>query len=264
MKPFKCVESLYWISGLLSVLILLAMTTHGNLTASYLWQPGELARRMLGDRPSSVPPTRELWPPINAPRIPITISTLQVAYLQEEPPPRRAATLPSQQYAPESPPIGYVSYQPRFCTVGTNTDAPPGIIDKLRSIFSKTKTHEAQIGAGRLTAVIEETTLEPKEDNATRKVLNGIRKAISGAKSRVVPETETVDSPKIVYDMPKPGDRMNSVFGSRDRSKWIPSRTSCSRRFQALGSWCSSKVRPRRRSPPRRQSYQPRLQITQV
>lgn len=238
------------------------MQTHGNLTASYLWQPAEFARRMLGERPSPVPPTRDLWPP---PQQPLSISTLHVAYLHDEPQPRRSATLPPQSYVtanipePEHP-------RPRVCTVGTNTDPPPTLITRLRSLL-KRKENEPETNqqppTGRLTAVPRETTFDVKEEeNSARRTLNGIKKALTGAKYKIAPGNETVDSPKIVYDMPKPGDRMTTTFGARDRRRWckVPTRASCIRRLQDVGGWCQA--RPHR--PQRRQPHPPQLQITQV
>lgn len=239
------------------------MQTHGNLTASYLWQPGEFARRMLGERPSPVPPTRELWPPTS----PLSISTLHVAYLQEEPPPRRASTLPPRQFL--RTPTPQDRYQdipqdiPRFCTIGTNTDPPPTILSRIRNLFkSDTKNEKPPQPAGRLTAVteaIEQTS--DGDENVARRAFSGIKRAISGAKHRIAPGSGTVDSPKIVYDVPKPGDRMTTAFGSRSGPRrWLPSNVSCARRLRSLGTSCV----PTRRPPPRRQPRTARLQITQV
>ncbi|XP_013186905.1 uncharacterized protein LOC106132122 [Amyelois transitella] len=236
------------------------MQTHGNLTASYLWQPGELARRMLGERPSPVPPTRDIWP---TPHQPLSISTLHVAYLQDEPAPRRAATLPPQPYVPTTIPLEHEHSRPRVCTVGTNTDPPLTVLGRLRRLIRKDE--DGPIGQpppGRLTAIPRETALDVKEEeNAAKRAYSGIKKAISGAKYRIAPGTETVGSPKIVYDMPKPGDRMTTTFGVREPRKWfsMPSAATCSRRIRSVGGWC----RPRPQRPPRRQP-QPRLQITQV
>ncbi|XP_049873511.1 uncharacterized protein LOC126372043 isoform X4 [Pectinophora gossypiella] len=239
------------------------MQTHGNLTASYLWQPGEFARRMLGERPSPVPPTRELWPP---PQHQLSISTLQVAYHQDDSYSRRAATLPPQPYVPTTVPIEREHGRPRVCTVGTNTDPPQTLLSKLRNLFKK-QDEDVPIGhppPGRLTAVPRETALDTKEEeNKARRALNGIKKAISGAKYRIAPGTETVDSPKIVYDAPKPGDRMTTTFGAREPRKWcrLPSKESCEKKLRGVGSWCAEQ-RPRR--PPRREPHAPCLQITQV
>lgn len=237
------------------------MQTHGNLTASYLWQPGEFARRMLGERPSPVPPTRELWPPQQQ----LSISTLHVAYLQDEPYTRRAATLPSQPYAPTTVPIEY-DHRPRVCSVATNTEPPPSLFDKLRFLLKRKQDDEIveaqQPTTGRLTAV-RETAIDSKEgENPARKAYNGLKKAISGAKYRIAPGSETVDSPKISYELPKPGDRMTTTFGARESKSWckLPSRDGCRRHLRAIGDWCTR--RPRR--PPRRQSQPRRLQITQV
>ncbi|XP_052747710.1 uncharacterized protein LOC113520744 isoform X1 [Galleria mellonella] len=236
------------------------MQTHGNLTASYLWQPGEFARRMLGERPSPVPPTRDLWPP---PQQPLSISTLHITYLQDEPIPRRAATLPPQTYVPLSMPDEPEHSRPRLCTVGTNTDPPETILNKLKRLTRRQgDVPVGQPPPGRLTAVPRETAIDGKEENAALRALNEIKKAISGAKYRITPGVETVESPKIVYDMSKPGDRMTTTFGARESHKWcsIPSKASCSRRLRAMGGWC--RQHPRR--PPRRQSQPPSLQITQV
>ncbi|KAJ2949090.1 hypothetical protein O0L34_g6029 [Tuta absoluta] len=258
------------------------MHTHGNLTASYLWQPGELARRMLGERPSPVPPTRELWPP---PHQQLSISTLQIAYQLDDTYARRAATLPPQSYAPTdayvptsepypstletySPttvPIERTRSRPRLCTIGTNTDPPPTILSRLRDLFKRPE--EPPIGhppPGRLTAVPRETALDIKEDESrARRAISGIKRAISGAKYRIAPGNEAVDSPKISYDMPKPGDRMATTFGARETRKWckLPSKATCEKKLRGVGSWCADQ-RPRR--PTRREPHQPRLQITQV
>lgn len=248
------------------------MQTHGNLTASYLWQPGEFARRVLGERPSPVPPTRDLWPP----QQPLSISTLQVAYLQNEPYNRRAATLPSQPYVPTTEPVdreyvredysrGYPRehrqvHRPRVCTIGTNTDPPPTIFSRLRLLIKKEETPIGYPPPGRLTAVPRETAIESNEENKARRAINGIKRAFTGAKYRIAPGTETVDSPKIVYHVPKPGDRMTTTFGARESRSWckLPSRADCGRKLRGVGSWCH----PRR--PARRQPDPPRLQITQV
>lgn len=242
------------------------MQTHGNLTASYLWQPGEFARRMLGERPSPVPPTRELWPP--PPQQPLSISTLHIAYLQDEPLPRRAATLPCPSYPAAISDQEYT--RPRVCTVGTNTEPPPTLLNRLRLLMKRQETESDKIitpscpPTGRLTAVPKETTFEIKEEETSaRRTFNGIKKAITGVKYRVAPGSEAVESPKIVYDMPKPGDRMTTTFGADEKkSRWckVPSRAGCSRRLRAFSEWC--RRRPRR--PPRRQPHLPRLQITQV
>lgn len=263
MNTVKCTKPRIRLASMVCVPLVKirnVMQTHGNLTASYLWQPGEFARRMLGERPAPVPPTRELWPP---PQQPLSISTLHVAYMQDDLPPRRAATLPLQPYAPTTLPLE-PEYKPRVCTVGTNTDPPTTILSRLRNFLRKPE--ETPIGLpppGQLTAVPRETAFDVKEhENPARKAFNGFKKAISGAKYRIAPGTETVESPKIVYDIPKPGDRMTTTFGVREPRRWwkLPSREACSRRLRAIGSWCER--RPRR--PPRRQSAPPRLQITQV
>ncbi|XP_030031012.1 uncharacterized protein LOC115447879 isoform X2 [Manduca sexta] len=231
------------------------MQTHGNLTASYLWQPGEFARRMLGERPSPVPPTRELWPP---PQQPLSISTLHVAYLQDEPPPRRTAPLPP----PTCPVVPEHEYtRPRVCTVGTNTDPPPTILSRIRTLVKRNEGSPNQPVA-RLTAVPKETSFDVKEEeNPARKAFNRIQKAITGAKYKIAPGTEAVESPKIVYDISKPGDRMQTTFGQEERSCCkMPTREEFHRRLRAVGGW----FRRRPRMPPRRQAHLPRLQITQV
>lgn len=250
------------------------MQEHGNLTASYLWQPAEFARRMLGERPSPVPPTRNFWPPLQQP---LSISTLHVAYLQDEPirVPRRSVTLPPQTYV-STPALDHEVHEyitsapirPRVCTVGTNTEPPPTVYSRISRLFKRQEEDiiirpTPQPPTGKLTAVPRETTFDLKEDeNRARKTLNDIKKAISGAKYRIAPGNEAVDSPKIVYDQPKPGNRMTTTFGASERHRWcrVPSRAACSRRLRALGGWCG----PRPRRPPRRQPQLPRLQITQV
>lgn len=265
MKTDKCTKpciGLAIVKNVPLVKIGIVMQTHGNLTASYLWQPGEFARRMLGARPAPIPPTRELWPP----QQPLSISTLHIAYLQDEPLPKRAATLPCQAYT--VPDHDYV--KPQVCTVGTNTDPPPKLINKLRFLVKRqdstpAKTITASISpAGRLTAIPRETTFEVKEEeNSTKRAFSGIKKAITGVKYRVAPGSEAVDSPKIVYEIPKPGDRMSTTFGAeKETRRWckLPSRASCSRSLRTFRDWC--RRRPRR--PPRRQPNLPRLQMTQV
>lgn len=241
--------------------IRVVMQTHGNLTASYLWQPGEFARRMLGERPSPVPPTRELWPP---PQQPLSISTLHVAYLQDEPYSRRASTLPPQPYVPTTVPVEREHARPRVCTIGTNTDPPPTVLSRLRRLLNREEeTPTGHPPPGRLTAVPRETAIDAREEeNRALKAINGIKKALSGAKYRIAPGTETVESPKIVYDRSKPGDRMTTTFGARTQRRWckMPSRAACGRRLRDVGSWCTA--RPAR--PPRREPHPPRLQITQV
>lgn len=270
MKSYKRTKPSIGLASVVCVLLVntgIVMQTHGNLTASYLWQPGEFARRMLGERPSPVPPTRELWPP---PQQPLSISTLHIAYLQDEPlPPRRAATLPCQTF-PATINVEQEYSRPRVCTVGTNTEPPPTIFTRMRRLIKRSQDEPDKTitpncpPTGRLTAVPRETTFDIKEDeNSARRAFNGIKKAISGVKYRVAPGSEVVDSPKIVYHVPKPGDRMTTTFGAEERKRsWckLPSRTSCSRRLRAFSDWC--RHRPRR--PPRRQPHAPRLQITQV
>lgn len=229
------------------------MQTHGNLTASYLWQPKEFARRLLGDRPSPVPPTRELWPPPQQ----LSISTLHIAYLQNEQLPRRSATLPAPLQASEQE---HDYPGPRMCNVGTNTDPPVTIYTRLRD-FVRRRQNEPTTES--VTVVPRETTFYVKEEeNNARRALNGLKKAITGAKHKIAPGTETVESPKIVYDISKPGSRMQTSFGVQERRTWykLPSRADCTRRLRVIGGWC--RRHPRR--PPRRQSHLPRLQITQV
>ncbi|CAH2048565.1 unnamed protein product, partial [Iphiclides podalirius] len=233
------------------------MHTHGDLSASCLWQPGELARRMLGERPSPVPPTRELWPP---PHQPMSISTLHVAYSQDEPLPRRATSLHEQPYLPTTVER---DYRPRLCTVGTNTDPPPTLLDRLKLIVKKPHKEPVEDSPpGRLKILPRDEGLEIKEDgNAAQRALRGLKKAITGARCRITPGSGSVESPKIVFDTPKPGDRMMTTFGARPRRKWcrLPTRRECARRLRALSGCCERQ--PRR--PPRR-TPQPRLQITQV
>lgn len=289
-------EAQYWISGGSRALVKIraVMQTHGNLTANYLWQPGEFARRMLGERPSPVPPTRELWPP---PQQPISISTLHVAYNQDGQYTRRAATLPPKPYVSTTVPVEseYVEreyyrpdpnyhrpdseyhrpehevyrsereyHRPRVCTIGTNTDPPLTIISRLRHLFKK--DDDVPIGIpppGRLTAIPRETAIDSREEeNRAQRALSRIKKAISGAKYRIAPGTEAVDSPKISYDISKPGDRMTTTFGAREPRQWckLPSKESCSRRLRSMGNCCTSKSR----RPPRREPHPTGLQITQV
>lgn len=233
------------------------MQTHGNLTASYLWQPGELARRMLGERPSPVPPTRELWPP---PSQPLSISTLHVAYLQDEPQ-RRASTLPPRQYA--STPVEHRP-GPRLCTIGTNTDPPSTILKRLVGMVRRQRD-DTPIGhapPGRLTAIPRETAInDGLVEHPARRTINTIKKAITGAKYRVAPNNDSVESPKIVYDIPKPGDRMARTFGARESKSWcrMPSRAGLTMKCRAAGACLKRHRRPLRRNPPL-----PTLQITQV
>ncbi|XP_028042968.1 uncharacterized protein LOC114252614 [Bombyx mandarina] len=233
------------------------MHTHGNLTASYLWQPGEFARRMLGERPSPVPPTRDLWPP---PQQPLSISTLQISYLQDEPEIRRSATLPAQS--------GYATkeddrHRPQMCTIGTNTDPPPNMLERLRILFKRQENETINHHrAGQFTIAPRETSFEVKEESSASKKLSRIKKALANAKYKIAPRSETIESPKIVYDTSKPGDRMKTTFGVRDNRRIckMPSRSECLRRLRTVSDWC----RPRSRRPPRRQPPVPRLQITQV
>lgn len=237
------------------------MHSHGNLTASYLWQPGEFARRMLGERPSPVPPTREIWP---LPQQPLSISTLHVAYLHDEPLPRRSATLPPQSYVSTTIQEHEYAARPRVCTVGTNTDPPPTIFSRLRRLLKRQEdtTETCLAPTGRLTAVPKETTFGvTEEENPARRALSGIRKAMSGTKYRIAPET-VIESPKIVYNVSKPGDRMTTTFGARERQWWCkkPTRASCAKKLRVIGGWCHT----RQRHTSRRQQLPPRLQITQV
>lgn len=239
------------------------MQSHGNLTASYLWQPGEFARRMLGERPSPVPPTREIWP---LPKQPLSISTLHVTYLRDEPLPRRSATLPPQSYVSTTIPEHEFATRPRVCTIGTNTDPPPTILYRLRRLLKRQEDANVTYlpPTGRLTAVtVKETTFEVKEEeNPARRALSGIKKAMSGAKYRIAPGTEVLESPKIVYNVPKPGDRMATTFGARERRWWCkkPSRASCTKKLRSIGGWCHT----RQHHTSRLQPHPPRLQITQV
>ncbi|XP_041979095.1 uncharacterized protein LOC121733063 isoform X2 [Aricia agestis] len=244
------------------------MQPHGNLTMSYLWQPGELARRMLGERPSPVPPTRELWPP---PRERLSISTLHLAYQdsRDDLYPPRAATLPPQPYSPTTVPIDSplpldYDYRPRLCSVGTNTDPPPTFAKRIKRLFRRDRTEYTTRAPPAMQLTIirgsEATNFEPDTETPARRALNGIKRAVSNAKYRIAPGTEAAGSPKIVYEIPKPGDRMLSAFGKRERRRCcaLPSRATLARKMEALRSVC----RRRPRSPPHRHP-QP-LQITQV
>lgn len=252
-------KALYWISKRAleaSVIGRQVMQTHGDLSASCLWQPGELARRMLGERPSPVPPTRELWPP---PHQPMSISTLHVAYLQD-PAPRRATSLDEQPYLPTTVDR---DYRPRLCTVGTNTEPPPSLFDRLRVIIKKPQIEPIEDSPpGRLKIVPRDEGLEIKEEgNAAHRAIKSLKKALTGARCRINPGSESVESPKIVFDTPKPGDRMMTTFGARPRKKWyrLPTKREFARRLRALSGCCE---REPRRTP--RRMPQPRLQITQV
>ncbi|GBP22403.1 hypothetical protein EVAR_11919_1 [Eumeta japonica] len=240
------------------------MYPHGSLSASHLWQPAELARRVLGQRPTAVPPTRDLWPP--EPR-PLSISTLHIAYLQEEPLPRRAVTLPPQGYALApafEPSFPRVSDGVHCCTVGTNTDSQPTMLDRIRAVFSRKHTDTSTKTHDRLFSSHGAVTVESEIGgaNVAQRALGGIKKIISGAKYRITPGSEVVDSPKIVYDTSKPGERMRSAFGAREERKcWeLPSRTKCCRGLRALGGRCAR----RPRAHPRVRSPSPHLQITQL
>ncbi|XP_046965676.1 uncharacterized protein LOC124534060 [Vanessa cardui] len=231
------------------------MQTHGNLAASSLWQPSELARRMLGERPSPVPPTRELWPP---PEPILSISTLQLAYQQNEDiSPRHAFTLPSQPYGPTTVPIG-CDASPRLCTVGTNTDPPPTVLSRIRDFLRRDNDLISSPSPIQLSVM----KMDQNKESSSHRTVNGIKKAISGAKYRVNPNSESIASPKIVYDTSKPGDRMVATFGANNSRKWLrlPSRSECSRRFRTLKTFCCQ----RSPDPSHRQCHRPPLQITQV
>lgn len=231
------------------------MQTHGNLAASSLWQPTELARRMLGERPSPVPPTRELWPP---PEPILSISTLQLAYQQNE---DLSSAIPSQPYVSTTVPIDY-EVGPRFCTVGTNTDTPPTVISRIRNFLRRDNNLISSSLSMPLSVLKTETPLEQNNENCNYRTVDGIKKVISGAKYRIAPNSENLDSPKIVYDTSKPGDRMFATFGANNTRKWfrLPSRTECSRQFRTLKQLCCQ----RSRNSSHRQSPRPPLQITQV
>ncbi|CAG4965104.1 unnamed protein product [Parnassius apollo] len=214
---------------------------------------------MLGERPAPVPPTRELWPP---PHQPMSISTLHIAYLQDEPELRRATSLHEQPYVSTTVDLDR-DYRPGLCTIGTNTDPPPTILDRLRLLIKRRHIEPVEDSPpGRLKIVPRDEGLEVKEEiNAAQKALNGIKKAITGAKCRITPGSGGVDSPKIVFDTSKPGDRMMTTFGASSRKRWckMPSKNECTRRLRALGGCC---VRPQHRAA--RRMPQLRLQITQV
>lgn len=243
-----------------------------NLTASYLWQPAEFARRMIGERPSAVPPTRELWP--RPQQQPLSVSTLHIAYMQEEPPARRTATLPPPQQPPPAPTGRTRAPQrPQLCTIGTNTDPPPTIITRLRKLIRRDDPNVKVIVGQSIRRISTATTAmsAPKyqvshdeTENSARRAFKSIKNAIS-FKHKVAPDSEIVESPKIVYDTSKPGDRMNATFGRRQsRNKWckMPSKTACTRQLRSVGDWC---MRPYQGAPKRRHSQPPpRLQMTQV
>lgn len=237
------------------------MQTHGNLAASSLWQPTELARRMLGERPSPVPPTRELWPP---PEPVLSISTLQLAYQQdfqdEDLSPRRASSLSSQPYVPTTVPIDSDD-RPRYCTVGTNTEPPQTILKKIKRLFRR-EDEFISFPTIQLSTRNMESQIQNCDEKPTIRAVNGIKKAISGAKYRVAPNADDIDSPKIVYDTSKPGDRMIATFGASKSSKWFkfPSKLDCSQQIRALQSFCGR----RRRQSSQREPPRPPLQITQV
>ncbi|CAH2096288.1 unnamed protein product [Euphydryas editha] len=231
------------------------MKTHGNLATSSLWQPTELARRMLGERPSPVPPTRELWPP---PEPILSISTLQLAYQQNE---DLSSALPSQPYVSTTVPID-CDMGPRFCTVGTNTDPPATVLSRIRSFLRRDNNFISSPPSMQLSVMKTETQLEQNSENSTYRSVNGIKKVISGAKYRIAPNSEKLDSPKIIYDTSKPGDRMFATFGANNSRKWfrLPTRTECSRHFRTLQQLCCQRSpNSSHRQPPR-----PPLQITQV
>ncbi|XP_050350820.1 uncharacterized protein LOC126773752 [Nymphalis io] len=234
------------------------MQTHGNLAASSLWQPSELARRMLGERPSPVPPTRELWPP---PEPILSISTLQLAYQQNEDlSPRHASTFASQPYVPTTVPIECDAC-PRLCTIGTNTDPPPTVLSRIRHFLRRDNDLISLPSSIQLSVMRMETRTEQNKENSNRTV-NGLKKAISGAKYRIAPNTESIASPKIVYDTSKPGDRMVTTFGASNSRKWfkLPSRSDCSHHFRTFKKFCCH----RSRDSSHRQCHRPPLQITQV
>ncbi|VVC90807.1 unnamed protein product [Leptidea sinapis] len=238
------------------------MQTHESLTPSNLWQPGEFTRRMMGERPSPVPPTRDLWPPVQQP---LSISTLHVAYMKEdELSPRRASTLPLQPYSPTTIPIEPEYYRSGMCSVGTNTDPPQSIIVRFKRVLKRERRYETNAFSPpvHFTPSNRDAPVDIPEYTPTERALNSLKKVFSGAKYRIAPRSETTESPKIVYDMPKPGDRMVTTFGASETRQWLklPSRASCVRRLRAVADCCHRvPQRPPRRTP------QPRsLQITQV
>ncbi|XP_034832141.1 uncharacterized protein [Maniola hyperantus] len=235
------------------------MPTHGNLAASSLWQPAELARRMLGERPSPVPPTRELWPPQER----LSISTLQLAYQREYRPedysPRRTLTLPSQPYFSTTVPIE-CDDEPHFRTVSTNTDPPPTVLSRIRN-FLRRDDDFSSFSMSIQTTMNTETHVEQSAENPARRAVKNLKKALSGAKYRVAPNSENIESPKVVYKPTKPaGDRMMMTFGANKSRKWfkLPSRSDWSRKLRAIRSICGQ--RAEESGPPLR----PPLQITQV
>ncbi|XP_045517318.1 uncharacterized protein LOC123709804 isoform X1 [Pieris brassicae] len=237
------------------------MEAHGGLTPSNLWQPGELARRMMGERPSPVPPTRELWPSASVQQ-PLSISTLHIAYLKDEDlSPKRASTLPPQPYSPTTIPIER-DYKPGMCTVGTNTEPPPSLFVRIKKIIKREERDTNGFPPPIEFSPINRESSSDYDESPIERALNGIKKVITGAKYRIAPRSDTAESPKIVYDTSKPGDRMVSTFGASESRKWfkLPSRASYVRRLRAVVDCCQRT--PRR--PPRRNVQPNTLQITQV
>lgn len=236
----------------------IVMPSHGHLACSSLWQPTELARRMLGERPSPVPPTRELWPPQEQR---LSISTLQLAYQreyrEEDFPPRRTLTLPSQPYYSTTEPIE-CDELPRYRSVSTNTDPPPTMLSRIRRLLRRDDDFAS------FSMSIQSTMMEPEVDrsaaNPARRAVQNIKKALTGAKYRVAPDSENTESPKIVYNTQKPGDRMMMTFGAKKSRKCFkfPSRVELTRRLRTLRDICG------RRSPESCPTQRPPLQITQV
>lgn len=252
-------KALYWISPHAFAPLVapgVVMPSHGNLACSSLWQPAELARRMLGERPSPVPPTRELWPPQER----LSISTLQLAYQreyrEEDFPPRRTLTLPSQPYYSTTEPIE-CDDRPHYRSVSTNTDPPPTMLNRIRRLLRRDDDFSS------FSMSIQSTT-EPQVDgntvNPARRAVQNLKKALTGAKYRVAPNSEITESPKIVYNTQKPGDRMMMTFGANKSRKCfkLPSRVDFTRRLRTLRDICG------RRSPECCPPQRPPLHITQV
>ncbi|XP_039752867.1 uncharacterized protein LOC120628540 [Pararge aegeria] len=235
------------------------MPTHGNLAASSLWQPAELARRMLGERPSPVPPTRELWPPQEQR---LSISTLQLAYQrdyrEDDFSPRRTLTLPSQPYFSTTLPID-CDDQLQFRSVSTNTDPPATLLSRIRRFLRKDDTFST-FSMSNQTTTKRETQVGQNVENPARRAVKNLKKTLAGAKYRIAPNAENIESPRIVYNAAKPGDRMMTTFGANKSRKWfsLPSRYDCSRKLRAFQNICGQ--RSQESGPPLR----PPLQITQV
>ncbi|CAG9561923.1 unnamed protein product [Danaus chrysippus] len=244
----------------------IVMQTNGSLSAGslwQLWQPAELARRIIGERPSPVPPTRELWPPQER----LNISTLQLAYQhelyqnEELSPRRRCSSLTSRPYVSTTVPIDS-DVPVRMCTVGTNTDPPPTILSRIRGLLRRDSHLYTYSPSLPLKSISPGPKLEQYEDSSSNRSAYGIKKVMAGAKYRIAPNADEIESPKIVYNTTKPADRMVTTFGAKKSTKWfkLPARSDCSRHFRALTKVCGQ----RSEESSRRQPNLTPLQITQV